>query len=275
MKIKYYGTGAGAGIPELFCSCRVCAYARKNGGKDFRTRSQAVVGDLMIDFPVDAHAHALFYGIDMQEYRDVLITHDHPDHFSRLEINSRFQDDGEWRFYLPPDSAEPERKRQAAILASNKQIPPRRAVTVLDAAPFETMTIQGYHVTALPANHVKNLQCVLYLIEKDGKTVFWAHDTGLLPEETVEYFRKRKVHLNAVSLDCTLKRGDPITPAHMDILQCKQTADMLRSFGCIDDSTVIILSHFGHLVERTHQELVEEAVEFGMIPAFNGMEIEI
>ena len=229
----------------------------------------------MIDFPVDAHAHTLYYGIDMRKHRDVLITHDHQDHFFRLGMNSRFQDDGEWRFYLPPDSAKPERDRQAAILASNKQIPPRRAVSILYAVPFTTMTIQGYHVTALPANHVKNLQCVLYLIEKDRKAVFWAHDTGLLPEETVEYFRKRKFQLNAVSLDCTLKRGNPITPAHMDILRCKQTVGMLRSFGCIDDSTVIVLSHFGHLVERTHQEMVEEAAEFGMIPAFDGMEIKI
>ena len=148
-------------------------------------------------------------------------------------------------------------------------------VTVLDAAPFKTMTIQGYEVTPLPANHVKNIQCVLYLIEKDGKAVFWAHDTGLLPDDTKEYFRKRRVHLDAISLECTLKRGDPITPVHMDILQCRETADLLRSYGCIDNSTGIILSHFGHLVERTHQELIEEAAEFGMIPAFNGMEIEV
>ena len=50
MKIKYYGTGTSGAIPEMFCSCRVCEYARSHGGKDIRSRSQATVGDLMIDF---------------------------------------------------------------------------------------------------------------------------------------------------------------------------------------------------------------------------------
>ena len=95
MIIKYYGTGGGSGIPDMFCSCRVCTYAREHRGKDLRSRSQAVVGDLMIDFPVDAHAHTLYYGIDMRKYRDVLITHGHQDHFFRPGLNSRFQDDGE------------------------------------------------------------------------------------------------------------------------------------------------------------------------------------
>ena len=53
MKIKYYGTGDGYGIPEPFCSCRLCAYAREHGGKDIRTRSQAVIDDIMIDFSKD------------------------------------------------------------------------------------------------------------------------------------------------------------------------------------------------------------------------------
>ena len=77
----------------------------------------------MIDCLVDAHAHALYCGLKMQDYRDVLITHDHPDHFTRLEINSRFSDDSEWRFCMPPESAGPERERQAEITASNTQVP--------------------------------------------------------------------------------------------------------------------------------------------------------
>lgn len=39
MKIKYYGTGTSGAIPEMFCSCRVCEYARSHGGKEIRSRS--------------------------------------------------------------------------------------------------------------------------------------------------------------------------------------------------------------------------------------------
>ena len=74
MRIQYYGTGDGYGIPEPFCSCRLCSYAREHGGKDVRTRSQAVIDDLMIDCSVDLLAHTLFYGLDMRKYPNILIT---------------------------------------------------------------------------------------------------------------------------------------------------------------------------------------------------------
>ena len=69
MKITYYGTGDGYGIPEPFCSCRLCSYARAHGGKDIRTRSQATVDDIMIDCSSDMFAHQAFYGLDMRKYR--------------------------------------------------------------------------------------------------------------------------------------------------------------------------------------------------------------
>ena len=51
MKITYFGTGGGAGVPEIFCSCRVCEVARQRRGRDIRTRSQAAINDdLIIDF---------------------------------------------------------------------------------------------------------------------------------------------------------------------------------------------------------------------------------
>lgn len=45
MKIKYLGTGAAEGIPALFCRCAICNEARKRGGRELRTRSQAIIDD--------------------------------------------------------------------------------------------------------------------------------------------------------------------------------------------------------------------------------------
>lgn len=279
MKIKFFGTGAGAGIPELLCSCRVCNYAREHGGKDLRTRSQAAVDELMIDFSVDAHAHSLFYKMDMRRYRNVLITHDHIDHYIRSDLTSRFTDDVGWNFYLPASSAESERQRTAPLkeaMAAPSQDPPRRSVNYLDAKAFSTMMVgDNYTVTPLPANHVKNIECLLYLISHNGKTVFWVHDSGLLPDETVQYLKEHPVHMDAVSLDCTLRRESTLTSAHMDILNCKKTADLLKSIGCADENTVFLVSHIGHLLDRTHAELEREAAEFGFIVAYDTMEIEV
>ena len=52
MKILYMGTAAAEGWPALFCSCPICTHARKMGGHNLRTRTQALLdGSLLIDFP--------------------------------------------------------------------------------------------------------------------------------------------------------------------------------------------------------------------------------
>ena len=54
MKIRYLGTAAAEGWPALFCSCPICTHARTQGGKNLRTRTQAILdGELLIDFPPD------------------------------------------------------------------------------------------------------------------------------------------------------------------------------------------------------------------------------
>ena len=50
MKIRYLGTAAAEGWPALFCSCPICTHARTQGGKNLRTRTQAILdGELLID----------------------------------------------------------------------------------------------------------------------------------------------------------------------------------------------------------------------------------
>ena len=56
MKIRYLGTAAAEGWPALFCSCPICTHAREHGGKNLRTRTQAILDDdLLIDFPPDTY----------------------------------------------------------------------------------------------------------------------------------------------------------------------------------------------------------------------------
>jgi len=64
MRIKYFGTAAAEGFPGLFCSCEACERARKAGGKNIRTRSQALIDRaLLIDFTTDTYMHVLHGGL--------------------------------------------------------------------------------------------------------------------------------------------------------------------------------------------------------------------
>lgn len=103
----------------------------------------------------------------------------------------------------------------------------------------------------------------------------WAHDTGKLHEEVFEYLKDYGVLLDFVSLDCTLKRGEQITEHHMDLDWCIETVDRLHENGNLNSSAKIVLSHIGHLVERTHEELSAETSEYGITVAYDGMTVEI
>ena len=87
MKLKYLGTAAAEGIPALFCECEVCKKSREKGGRNIRTRSQAIVDDtLLIDFPADTYMHALNNGIDLTYINHCIVTHAHADHFYPLDF---------------------------------------------------------------------------------------------------------------------------------------------------------------------------------------------
>ena len=64
MNLQYFGTAAAEAVPAPFCECPVCQAARQKGGRNVRTRSQALVeGRLLLDFPPDTYLHVLNYGL--------------------------------------------------------------------------------------------------------------------------------------------------------------------------------------------------------------------
>ena len=66
MKLKYYGTAAAEGVPAIWCSCDVCKKSHKYGGRNIRTRSQALVNDrLLIDMPPDTLYHFQYLGLPL------------------------------------------------------------------------------------------------------------------------------------------------------------------------------------------------------------------
>ena len=87
MKIKYLGTAAAEGWPALFCDCPSCQMARELGGKNIRTRAQAVVdGRLLIDFGPDTYLHVIRDGLKLHEINHCIVTHGHCDHFYATDL---------------------------------------------------------------------------------------------------------------------------------------------------------------------------------------------
>ena len=90
MKFQYLGTAAAEGWPAVFCRCEACEEAARRGGKNIRTRSQALINDdLLLDLPPDTYLHKLQQGLDLSAVAHLVITHWHMDHFYPQELTIR------------------------------------------------------------------------------------------------------------------------------------------------------------------------------------------
>ncbi len=280
MKITYYGTSAGGGIPEIFCSCRICENARKQKGKDIRTRSQATLDDkISLDYSVDTFLHTVHGGLDMRKIGHILITHAHHDHFMQDDILSRPQGVKEpITFYASALSGESLKEKidelEDAYNSGRRIRTTDFRVKVETLTPYQPVKILDYTVTPLPANHAPNVGSLIFALQGNGKSVLWGHDTGPLFPEVVDFLKNSGIVFDFVSLDCTLERGKRITKAHMDIDQCRETLDALIENGNATQNTLCAVSHIGHLVALTHDELTELASSMGMIVAYDGMTVE-
>lgn len=278
MKLTYYGTAAAEGFPALYCHCDACERARKAGGRNIRTRSQALVNDdLLIDFPADTYMHELFYGLDLRAVKNIIITHAHDDHLYVNDLCKRTEPDA-----LFPNGVD---KKPINIYASKKSgkeirkevikktLKDNEVLRYSDIKPFKTYDIGGYKITPLKASHAPGLDALVYIIEQNGKTILYANDTGYFPEETWNYLESSEIKFDLVSLDCTLEIGDTYEN-HMGFDNCVRVKERLLKSNA-SEKTVFVVNHFSHNCKVTYDEFVPLAKKDSFIVSYDGFEIEI
>jgi phosphoribosyl 1,2-cyclic phosphate phosphodiesterase len=280
MHLKYYGTAAAEGIPGMFCTCPVCREARRLGGKNIRTRSQALVdGRLLIDFPPDTYDHMLRYGLDLPSIEALLLTHAHQDHLYAQDFENRkpgFAHVGEvdapharpLRVYATAKAMEHVRA------ADGDSLEARGVIELHEIAAYEPFTVDGFAVTAMTADHNPAFGPVIYAIARAGKTMLYANDTGYFPEETWEYLAKARPRFDYVSLDCTGTIMEDYRHGHMCLQVNSEVRERLLSIGCAGESTIFCAHHFSHNGGLTHEALAEEAAKIGFLVSYDGMEIK-
>ena len=277
MKIKFFGTAAAEGIPAIFCEFDVCKKARRLGGKNIRTRSQALIDDtILIDFPADTYMHCL-NGLPIENLHTCIITHAHEDHLYASELLNRGPgmarivfDDKPFNMYGTAPAMSMVRD---AVNLSRLDTCGRVFGTVIQ--PFEPFEAEGYKITPIKAEHDAYTVPVVYAIEKDGKAMLYGHDTGIFAEETFKYIEKNIPHFDLVSLDCTFCDTPNEWYGHMSIHDCKDVRDRLIKTGCADENTVWVVNHFSHNNKNAlYDDLKPAADKDGFILSYDGLEIE-
>ncbi len=269
MKITYFGTAASSGFPSVFCNCPYCNAAIRLGGRNLRTRSQALINDdLLVDFPADTYTHFLQNRTEADKIQYLLITHPHHDHLYLADLDTR-------------GGAYAQNMRVPVLRAFCSQktadtfdhIPNNVELTVL--RPFETASIGGYLVTPLPARHMSAGTAFIYIIQGD-KTLLYANDTGYFYEEVFAYIEEKRIRFDMVSLDCTY--ADKVVSdkeGHMGFDNIERLLDRLRAIGAVDAETVKYATHFSHKFNPLQSVLEEKAERYGCLVAYDGCCVEL
>ena len=283
MKLTYLGTAAAEGFPALFCNCPACREAARLGGRNIRTRSQALINrDLLLDLPPDTYLHKLQNGLDLSEVRYLFVTHWHMDHFYPQELTVRGS-------YYSHDMVAPELDIYCAAetKALFDQLAWEANRETLDAlhfhilTAFETVRSGDYRVTPLPANHMHELEKdgrphpYIYLIESAGRKLLYAHDTGIFLPEVWDYLKSAgPIHL--VSLDGTggtFENGPK--GGHMGLPDDILVRDRLLEMGICTPETRFVLNHFSHNGGMVYDRYAPLAAEEGFTVSYDGMAVEV
>ncbi len=285
MKLQFLGTGAAEGAPAIFCQCETCRELRRRGEKEWHTRSQYLIDELLgIEFPPDAYYHALRFGCNLSKLSSLVITHSHMDHF--------YAHDFILRGYKYADE-----RRQPLTIYGNKEVLSvfaectRRELksevaenfTLTEVFPFQPFSCGEdgeYTITPLLAQHGNAEEALCYLIEKGEKSYLHLTDTGRLPIKTLDYlqsrFQAREKKVDFVTFDCTFLRYTAGTVSrHMGLEDNRAMQEEFFRRGIANGHTMYAITHYSHNSAPLSEVLRAAGEEYGYIPAYDGMLVEI
>ena len=252
----FMGTGAGCGVPAFFCECPACQEARQNprarrGDCGVMVRGQKT---MLVDTPPDTRQQLIREGI--HEIDQLLLTHCHSDHISgmcEMEYMVQLRTRCNLDVYCSDITA-------AEVAREFHYMDYCLDFHCLE--PFQTHEFDGVRYTALPVTHAPGT--FGYLMETPETSLFYASDTGVLPDETKERIRG----VDILAMDATYWKSCPVPQSHHSVQECIEE-------GLALDAGTIYLTHLCmHYAEPvTLVELEEYCNQYGgrVLPAADGL----
>lgn len=280
MKITMLGTGA-IGYPLAFCNCDNCNDARKYKGKSLRKRASVLINDdLLIDLGPDTQSAMMQYDKNMGKIKYLLQTHIHTDHYdegllctrvpymamknhNKLEIYAHLQ-------CLEIMSNRVNQYENADLISEEGSNKLNVHSNIINAG--ETVKIGKYKVTAIETTHDIKHGSLLYVIEENEKTLFYATDTPALTENALNQLKQFKI--DCVIMDHSFGNVD-YSFSHLNESLFIEQLKKLKELKIINDNTLVYGTHISHDGMPYHELSEERAISNGYHIAYDGMEIEL
>ena len=206
------------------------------------------------------------------DIKSCLITHTHSDHFYLDEFN-----------WLRTGYSHPPKNWEGiTVYGSNDIIKPFEEYLEISNGflrcepnqPFTPFNAGGYKITPLKANHGTG-NPYIYIVEKDNKSLLYAHDTGIFPDETWDCLDKLGICLDLVSMDCNEGASEITYEGHMCLNRNVELKDMLYQHNLVNEDTKFVLNHFSHNGKNSvYEDFKTIASAYGFITSYDGLEIE-
>ena len=270
MDIQLLGTGSAEGMPGIFCKCPTCTGARAGRGKDIRSRSSAIIdGSLKIDLPPDTFYQTINLGLDMTNIEALVFTHSHDDHLAEAELQYM-----SWMFVpdprttrLPVTGSVTVIDKIRAKIDTNKVI-----IDLIELAAWQTVPLSKWNITPIVANHDPGKVCFNLIIERKGRNLLYATDTGWYADETWEYLSGIKLHGAVVEAS----RGpEEDYDGHLRVEDVIRFREKLIEIGSMDSNAPLATTHHSHRGQLLHKQIEEILVPHNILVGYDGLEFSI
>ncbi len=268
MNIRLLGTGAADGIPGFFGDDMVSRYARANGGKDVRSRTAAIIDDgLKIDLPPETIVQLQQAGLDARDWTGLVFTHSDDDHIAVNEL--------QYALYPFTELDHLPYTIYANAVVSREILDryPDWPLEIMETKSFESFQHGRYLITPIRATHIEDEDCHNLIVQADGKTLLYATDTGIWPEETFEFLKRYPLDL--LIIECSDGFVESTYKGHLNIEGVLSVISRLRATGVLTASSKVVTTHHSHHGNARHCDLEQTLQPHGIEPGFDGMLIEI
>lgn len=147
-------------------------------------------------------------------------------------------------------------------------------ITPVELRNGESVADSDLTILPLEANHPPGTSAQIFLLERGGKSVLIANDTGWLPEASWELLKGKR--LDMVTLDSTMGiRVPDAERGHMGVNTVVKMVKHLHEIGAAGPGTKFFATHFSHNGENLHADLEAFFIPHGIQVAYDGLEVEV
>ena len=262
MKVTFLGTGAadwdiGAFVPGQF----------------HRRFSSVLIND---DLLVDPGPHIFHFCEQngtpdlLDGVKNIIVTHSHGDHFTPETVAKLCvgKDCTVW--------ADPACKRKLIRVLGEETAAKINFVETVRNRDYE---IGGYKVTSLRSNHATedpDEDTRLYLIEENGRILYYGCDSAWIPTVSWNVIREKPVNAMVLELTCgetatyDWRIFEHNTPEMLEIM-----LTMFKKYNLFAPDVKYYVSHLARTLHTDHEGLVKYLEPMGVTPAYDGFSFEV